>query len=147
MFEDFFSSQFASVRHGINYFENISQRQKICEEFPSTRVFFFLSLLLIIFNCMSQNTGMYSLIRESSMKSLSILICSETFPEQIDCGEYLIIIMSIVLPFALICSLLICWIIRPLSSQSTFNLIAFDFPQQIPLHDFLNKFNRKKPWK
>ncbi|CAF1312068.1 unnamed protein product [Rotaria sordida] len=41
----------------------------------------------------------------------------ETFSQQIDCGEKLTIIMSIILPFFVIFSLLICWIMRPYYPQ------------------------------
>ncbi|CAF1211786.1 unnamed protein product [Adineta steineri] len=56
-------------------------------------------------------------------------LLEETFPEQIDCGEQLIIIMSILLPFCIIFSLLICWIIKPYPHQAS-NVIEFQCRQE-----------------
>ncbi|UJR29251.1 hypothetical protein I4U23_010465 [Adineta vaga] len=53
----------------------------------------------------------------------------ETFPEQIDCGEQLIIIMSILLPFFTVFSLLICWIITPYPHQAS-NVIEYQYRQE-----------------
>jgi hypothetical protein len=55
---------------------------------------------------------------------------SETFPEQIDCAEQLIIIISILLPFLVVFSLLICWIIKPYPHQAS-NVIEYRIRQQI----------------
>jgi len=54
---------------------------------------------------------------------------SETFPEQIDCGEQLIITMAILLPFFIVLALLICWIIRPYPHQAS-SIIEFLYRQQ-----------------
>jgi hypothetical protein len=52
----------------------------------------------------------------------------ETFPEQIDCGEQLIVIISIILPLFVVCSLFIFWIIKPYPHQ-TFNVIEYRYQQ------------------
>ena len=57
---------------------------------------------------------------------------AETFPEQIDCGGQLIIIMSILLPFSIVVSLFICWIIRPYPHQAS-SIIEFRYRQQTHL--------------
>lgn len=57
-----------------------------------------------------------------------IFIFSEPFPGQIDCGEELIILMSIILPFFFVFSLLMCWIIRPYPQQAS-NVIEYRITQ------------------
>ncbi|CAF1108766.1 unnamed protein product [Adineta ricciae] len=53
----------------------------------------------------------------------------ETFPVQIDCGEQLIIIMSILLPLFTVFSLLTCWIITPHPHQAS-NIIEYQYQQE-----------------